>query len=123
VEIIAQKLEIESSLRRRVDLFFLVDSIAQFSKGLKGSLYEYLLLSGIALVCFFCIFLIRCYSLVVFVIIGHIGGIYPTAIQGVLPRLISAAAPPGSSSQENRRQCLKVSETFPFSVPSIAFQI
>lgn len=74
VEIIAQKLEIESSLRRRVDLFFLVDSIAQFSKGLKG----------------------------------HIGGIYPTAIQGVLPRLISAAAPPGSSSQENRRQCLKV---------------
>lgn len=74
VEIIAQKLEIESSLRRRVDLFFLVDSIAQFSRGLKG----------------------------------HIGGIYPSAIQVVLPRLISAAAPPGSSSQENRRQCLKV---------------
>ncbi|XP_025888857.1 protein HUA2-LIKE 2 [Solanum lycopersicum] len=74
VEIIAQKLENESSLRRRVDLFFLVDSIAQFSRGLKG----------------------------------HIGGIYPSAIQGVLPRLISAAAPPGSSSQENRRQCLKV---------------
>ncbi|KAJ8543183.1 hypothetical protein K7X08_005706 [Anisodus acutangulus] len=74
VEIIAQKLENESSLHRRVDLFFLVDSIAQFSRGLKG----------------------------------HIGGIYPSAIQGVLPRLISAAAPPGSSSQENRRQCLKV---------------
>ncbi|MCE3050701.1 hypothetical protein HAX54_047907 [Datura stramonium] len=74
VEIIAQKLENESSLHRRVDLFFLVDSIAQFSKGLKG----------------------------------HIGGIYPNAIQGVLLRLISAAAPPGSSSQENRRQCLKV---------------
>ncbi|KAJ8547501.1 hypothetical protein K7X08_011087 [Anisodus acutangulus] len=74
VDIIAQKLENESSLHRRVDLFFLVDSIAQFSRGLKG----------------------------------HIGGIYPSAIQGVLPRLISAAAPPGSSSQENRRQCLKV---------------
>lgn len=74
VEIVAQKLENESSLHRRVDLFFLVDSIAQFSRGLKG----------------------------------HIGGIYPSAIQGVLPRLISAAAPPGSSSQENRRQCLKV---------------
>ena len=27
----------------------------------------------------------------------------------MLPRLLSAAAPPGSSSQENRRQCLKVS--------------
>ncbi|XP_060181445.1 protein HUA2-LIKE 3-like [Lycium barbarum] len=74
VEIIAQKLENESSLHRRVDLFFLVDSIAQFSRGLKG----------------------------------HIGGIYPSAIQGLLPRLVSAAAPPGSGSQENRRQCLKV---------------
>ncbi|PHT38286.1 HUA2-like protein 2 [Capsicum baccatum] len=73
VEIIAQKLESESSLHRRVDLFFLVDSIAQCSRGLKG----------------------------------HIAGIYPPAIQAVLPRLISAAAP-GSSSQENQRQCLKV---------------
>ncbi|CAN4091583.1 unnamed protein product [Withania somnifera] len=59
VEIIAEKLENESNLHRRVDLFFLVDSIAQFSKGLKG----------------------------------HISGIYPSTIQGVLPRLISAAAP------------------------------
>ncbi|CAN4093496.1 unnamed protein product [Withania somnifera] len=59
LEIVAQKLENESSLHKRVDLFFLVDSIAQFSRGLKG----------------------------------HIGGIYPSAIQGVLPRLISAAAP------------------------------
>nr|XP_016489139.1 PREDICTED: protein HUA2-LIKE 2-like isoform X1 [Nicotiana tabacum] len=74
VEIIAQNLENESSLHKKVDLFFLVDSIAQFSRGLKG----------------------------------HIGGIYPSAIQGVLPRLVVATAPPGSSSQENRRQCLKV---------------
>lgn len=27
----------------------------------------------------------------------------------MLPRLLSAAAPPGTSSRENRRQCLKVS--------------
>lgn len=53
-------------------------------------------------------FLVGCYSLLVFVIVGHIGGIYPSAIQGVLPRLVVATAPPGSSSQENRRQCLKV---------------
>ncbi|MED6131743.1 hypothetical protein PIB30_012446 [Stylosanthes scabra] len=74
MEILAHNLEIESSLHRRVDLFFLVDSIAQFSRGLKGD------------VC----------------------GVYPSAIQAVLTRLLSAAAPPGNSAQENRRQCLKV---------------
>lgn len=74
VEILAHSLEHESNLHRRVDLFFLVDSIAQCSKGLKG----------------------------------EVGGIYPSAILAVLPRLLTAAAPPGSSSQENRRQCLKV---------------
>ncbi|MBA0715236.1 hypothetical protein Golax_014146 [Gossypium laxum] len=36
VEIIARNLERESSLHRRVDLFFLVDSITQCSRGLKG---------------------------------------------------------------------------------------
>ncbi|GMP91095.1 hypothetical protein CsSME_00041939 [Camellia sinensis var. sinensis] len=36
VEILARNLESESSLRRRVDLFFLVDSITQCSRGLKG---------------------------------------------------------------------------------------
>lgn len=41
---------------------------------------------------------------------GEVGGIYPSAILAVLPRLLTAAAPPGSSSQENRRQCLKVSD-------------
>ncbi|KAL1331499.1 hypothetical protein HN51_048760 [Arachis hypogaea] len=74
MEILAHNLETESSLHRRVDLFFLVDSIAQFSRGLKGD------------VC----------------------GVYPSAIQAVLARLLSAAAPPGNSAQENRRQCLKV---------------
>ncbi|KDP21494.1 hypothetical protein JCGZ_21965 [Jatropha curcas] len=74
VEILARHLESESSLHRRVDLFFLVDSITQCSRGLKGD----------------------------------VGGIYPSAIQAVLPRLLSAAAPPGSFAQENRRQCLKV---------------
>lgn len=36
VEILVRNLEIETSLHRRVDLFFLVDSIAQCSRGLKG---------------------------------------------------------------------------------------
>ncbi|KAG5231841.1 HUA2 protein [Salix suchowensis] len=74
VEILARSLESESNLHKRVDLFFLVDSIAQCSRGLKGDA----------------------------------GGIYPSAIQTVLPRLLSAAAPPGSFAHENRRQCLKV---------------
>ncbi|KAK9281634.1 hypothetical protein L1049_004537 [Liquidambar formosana] len=80
MEILARRLESESSLHRRVDLFFLVDSIAQCSRGLKGD----------------------------------VGGIYPSAIQAVLPRLLSAAAPPGNTAQENRRQCLKASELFNF---------
>ncbi|CAK9175841.1 unnamed protein product [Ilex paraguariensis] len=74
VEILVRRLERESSLHRRVDLFFLVDSIAQCSRSLKGD--------------------VSC--------------IYPSAIQAVLPRILLAAAPPGSSSQENHRQCLKV---------------
>ncbi|GAU31525.1 hypothetical protein TSUD_333010 [Trifolium subterraneum] len=36
VESLVRSLECESSLRRRVDLFFLVDSIAQCSRGSKG---------------------------------------------------------------------------------------
>nr|GEU56298.1 hypothetical protein [Tanacetum cinerariifolium] len=74
VETIARSLEAETSLHKRVDLFFLVDSIAQCSRGLRG----------------------------------EVGGLYPSAIQAVLPRLLLAAAPPGSSALENRRQCLKV---------------
>ncbi|OVA20067.1 PWWP domain [Macleaya cordata] len=74
VEILARSLESESSLHRRVDLFFLVDSITQCSRGQKGD----------------------------------VGDIYPSAVQAALPRLLSAAAPPGNSARENRRQCLKV---------------
>ncbi|KAK3193862.1 hypothetical protein Dsin_025172 [Dipteronia sinensis] len=74
MEILARSLESESNLHKRVDLFFLVDSITQCSRGLKGD----------------------------------VGCIYPPAIQAMLPRLLSAAAPPGSIAQENRRQCLKV---------------
>nr|XP_023886611.1 protein HUA2-LIKE 3 isoform X1 [Quercus suber] len=74
VEILVRNLETESSLHRRVDLFFLVDSITQCSRNLKGD----------------------------------VGGIYPSAIQAVLPRLLSAAAPPGSTGHENRKQCLRV---------------
>lgn len=39
MEILARNLETESNLHRRVDLFFLVDSIAQFSRGLKGNMF------------------------------------------------------------------------------------
>ncbi|KAJ8898661.1 hypothetical protein K2173_004695 [Erythroxylum novogranatense] len=74
VEILARSLESESNLHKRVDLFFLVDSITQCSRGLKGD----------------------------------VAGIYPSAIQAALRRLLSAAAPPGSYALENRRQCMKV---------------
>lgn len=40
--------------------------------------------------------------------LGEIGGLYTSAIQAQLPRLLLAAAPPGSNGQENRRECLKV---------------
>lgn len=40
---------------------------------------------------------------------GDAGGVYPSAMQAFLPRLLSAAAPPGNPAQENRKQCLKVS--------------
>ncbi|XP_042047062.1 protein HUA2-LIKE 3-like isoform X1 [Salvia splendens] len=72
VEILASNLERESTLRKKVDLFLLVDSITQCSRGIKGD-----------------------------------GGVFPSAIQALLPRLLLAAAP-GHSSCENHRQCLKV---------------
>jgi hypothetical protein len=40
---------------------------------------------------------------------GDAGGVYPSAMQAFLPRLLSAAAPPGNPAQENRKQCLKAS--------------
>ncbi|KAK1399010.1 Glutathione peroxidase [Heracleum sosnowskyi] len=74
VDILARHLEKEPSLPKRVDLFFLVDSITQCCRGLKG----------------------------------EVGGVYPSKVQAQLPRLLLAAAPPGSNGRENRRQCLKV---------------
>ncbi|XP_048233919.1 ENHANCER OF AG-4 protein 2 isoform X2 [Ricinus communis] len=74
VELLIRKLEIEPSFHRKVDLFFLVDSITQCSHNQKG----------IA------------------------GASYVPTVQAALPRLLGAAAPPGSGARENRRQCLKV---------------
>ncbi|KAG2576056.1 ENHANCER OF AG-4 protein 2-like [Panicum virgatum] len=39
---------------------------------------------------------------------GVAGASYVPTVQAALPRLLGAAAPPGSSARENRRQCLKV---------------
>lgn len=44
--------------------------------------------------------------------LGEAGGAYPSAIQALLPRLLAAAAPPGNTSHENRKQCLKVQDSF-----------
>ncbi|XP_039055438.1 ENHANCER OF AG-4 protein 2-like [Hibiscus syriacus] len=74
VELLIRKLESEPSFHRKVDLFFLVDSITQCSHNQKG----------IA------------------------GASYIPTVQTALPRLLGAAAPPGASASENRRQCLKV---------------
>ncbi|KAK7308394.1 hypothetical protein VNO77_41998 [Canavalia gladiata] len=74
VELLIRKLENETSYHRKVDLFFLVDSITQCSHNQRG----------IA------------------------GASYIPTVQGGLSRLLGAAAPPGASARENRRQCLKV---------------
>jgi len=41
--------------------------------------------------------------------LGIAGASYIPTVQAALPRLLGAAAPPGASARENRRQCLKVS--------------
>ena len=46
---------------------------------------------------------------IVYVCVGVTGAAYPPAVQAALPRLVHAAAPPGSVARENRRQCLRVS--------------
>ncbi|PIN18266.1 hypothetical protein CDL12_09064 [Handroanthus impetiginosus] len=74
VELLIHKLENEPSYHRKVDLFFLVDSITQCSHSQKGVA----------------------------------GASYIPTVQAALPRLIGAAAPPGTGAQENRRQCRKV---------------
>ncbi|VVB17516.1 unnamed protein product [Arabis nemorensis] len=74
VELLIRKLESEPHFHRKVDLFFLVDSITQCSHSQKG----------IA------------------------GASYVPTVQAALPRLLGAAAPPGTGARDNRRQCLKV---------------
>ncbi|XP_010491446.1 PREDICTED: protein HUA2-LIKE 1-like [Camelina sativa] len=74
VELLIRKLEIEPHFRRKVDLFFLVDSITQCSHKQKG----------------------------------NTGGSYIPTVQAALPRLLGAAAPPGTGARENRHQCRKV---------------
>lgn len=41
-------------------------------------------------------------------ILGIAGASYIPIVQAALPRLLGAAAPPGSGARENRRQCHKV---------------
>jgi hypothetical protein len=41
--------------------------------------------------------------------LGIAGASYIPIVQAALPRLLGAAAPPGASARENRRQCHKVS--------------
>jgi hypothetical protein len=48
-------------------------------------------------------------ALIVEIFSGIAGASYIPAVQGGLARLLGAAAPPGTSARENRRQCLKVS--------------
>ncbi|KAL8513555.1 hypothetical protein ACS0TY_012867 [Phlomoides rotata] len=73
VDLLAHNLTTESSPPKKIDLFFLIDSIAQCSVGMKGN-----------------------------------AGIYPSVIQPLLPRLLLAAAPPGTTFNENHKLCLKV---------------
>ncbi|KAJ6798963.1 protein HUA2-LIKE 2 [Iris pallida] len=75
IEILLQYLERESSMYKKIDLFFLVDSITQWSRNQKGGA----------------------------------GDVYLSLVQSILPRLLSAAAPPGHGAWENRKQCLKAS--------------
>jgi len=57
-------------------------------------------------------FFFFCYNGIYSTVTNHVGGagdVYPSLIQAVLPRILYAAAPPGNSAWENRKQCLKVS--------------
>ncbi|KAL1196741.1 Protein HUA2-LIKE 1 [Cardamine amara subsp. amara] len=74
VELLIRKLEIEPHFPRKVDLFFLLDSITQCSHSQKGKA----------------------------------GALYVPIVQAALPRLLGAAAPPGTGARENRHQCRKV---------------
>ncbi|KAL5993445.1 ENHANCER OF AG-4 protein [Asimina triloba] len=110
VELLIHKLENEPSFHRKIDLFFLVDSITQCSHSQRdysnsdnrgeriaiNAKREHLVSKsevseprfpderGIA------------------------GASYIPTVQAALPRLLGAAAPPGAGAHENRRQCHKV---------------
>lgn len=100
IDIIVEHLEKESNLYKRVDLFFLVDSITQCSRNQKGRCQPSHF--------WFIIFYDGIYDYVKNYV-GGAGDVYPSLIQAVLPRILYAAAPPGNSAWENRKQCLKVS--------------
>lgn len=40
--------------------------------------------------------------------LGKAGALYIPTVQAALPRLLGAAAPPGTGARENRHQCRKV---------------
>ena len=40
--------------------------------------------------------------------VGIAGASYVPTVQAALPRLLGAAAPPGTDARDNRRKCLKV---------------
>ena len=91
----------KENLYKRVDLFFLIDSITQCSCNQKGNF----------VFVFAFVFVYAC--VLIFSTVGNSAGgtgdVFPSVIQAVLPRLLYAAAPPGNSAWENRRQCLKAS--------------
>ncbi|KAJ1427615.1 PWWP domain [Sesbania bispinosa] len=106
VELLIRKLESETSFHRKVDLFFLVDSITQCSHNHKGGRMYFIKCCSVAFIASASlIFAQICKPQV---LSGIAGASYIPAVQGGLPRLLGAAAPPGSSARENRRQCLKV---------------
>jgi hypothetical protein len=130
MEIILQRLESEPNFHRRIDLFFLVDSIAQLSASTPGVLpildecIIYLMFKELFWIHFVLFlkslpsilvvelqFLLYLFAFInmVYVCVGVTGAAFPPAVQAALPRLVHAAAPPGNVSRDNRRQCLRVS--------------
>ena len=115
MDVIIERLEKESNLYKRVDLFFLVDSIIQCCRNQKGTRLVFLCSQHFSDTPFrFYRFLVYLPSFQATVIhlLGGVGDAYPSLIQAVLPRILYASAPPGNSAWENRRQCLKASFYF-----------
>ena len=104
LEIILLRLENEGSFHRRIDLFFLVDSITQLSAstpGIPSRMWVHYSLNWHLFPAHISIY--KCG------LVGVAGAVYRPAVQAALPRLIHAAAPPGNLCRDNRRQCLRVS--------------